>query len=1075
MDKILLIIGAILAAISYSVPLSVFTLVGELGSSIERRVTFNLESTTHAHSFSTKFRSRANLPGEFSNRPREPLAKLHTLPSTMPRRAPVTTEAGLTSILAVLKFVIPSCIDNDTWTRHNKALSDKLAPIHAALANDITPPDLAGDILIEETINYLKSSPDFAPTNKQSNNYINKSKSLEKAKTLKNQLRKAAKQSRDPNDQKAFYKALRTYNLLSRNRQKAEKLKSTKYQESLFNDNFWNFSKSVCNGTFGKQQTEPTFNQAVANQYYPGKYNVPQPINDQALHWYPEITAPQHNFDLNPILPKHVRQIIKDKSNSSSPGPDGISYGILKKLPCLHHVLATLYNKVLKTGTPPPKWAKSKITLIYKKGDAMDPSNFRMIALASTFGKIFHQIMAQRTTEFMLRNNYINPEIQKAFISKINGTIEHNQVLQEIIRHSKNNKKTAHITFFDLEDAFGSVSHDLISYSLNRYQFPPVIKNYVMSLYAKLQGSVVTQQWQSQPFNFKKGIFQGDPWSPIIFLIVFNPLLEKLHQVRNKGYNLNNNYVITTPFADDFNLITSDKRQHQNIINNIQLWTTSMKLKLKPTKCISMSISSGKPVVNTFSLGGDNIATLENSNHKFLGSTLTFHGKQTEIYDVIKTHFLTRLERINSTQIRGEYKCKIYANYLLSASRFLLTIHTLTKTDLLNLDALCHKYVKQWCNISHPGNTDIIHIDKFLNIPSISELYDQSQISAYISSRVKGDKVVNAALDSRLNHEQQWSRKYSTTTACDKAFKSALAKSNITDLPNHKAKEIVTKQAKKDTKAHYQKEHRERLEGLEMQGELLRLCKATESDMAWQSAIYNLPKGLMAFILNSSLNTLPTMDNLKRWGKRLSNSCRHCGMPEYLSHVLAGCKKSLDQGRYTYRHDSVLHVIHELVTDITSSNPNIEVLTDLTNNNEQTPTIPPEIIPTPLRPDLVTINREAKAITIVELTVPYESNIQKEHEYKTEKYQHLVSDLTRIGFTVTFFAIEVGCRGVITKQNKNRLHNLYKHLAQVPPKTRATKTLLKKLSVIASATSYAIFIARNFPNWISRDILKMSC
>jgi len=1075
MDKILLIIGAILAAISYSVPLSVFTLVGELGSSIERRVTFNLEAATHAHSFSIKFDSRANLPGAFSIGSRVLCASLHTNTSTMPR-APVTTQSGLTSFLSVLKFIAPCWIDNNSWTHHNQALSDKLAPLHAALANDITPPDLAGDILIEETINYLKSNPDFAASNKQSKSYISNSKSLEKAKSLKNKLRKAAKQSKDPNDQKAFYKALRTYNVLNRNRQKSDKLKCSKHQESLFQDNFWNFSKSVCNGTFGKEQTVPNFDQSIANQYYPGKYSVPQPLNNQALHWYPEITAPQHNFDLNPILPKHVRQIIKDKSNSSSPGPDGISYGILKKLPCLHHILATLYNKVLKTGIPPSMWAKSKITLIYKKGAATDPSNFRMIALASTFGKIFHQVMAQRTTEFMLRNNYIDPEIQKAFISKINGTIEHNQVLQEIIRHSKHNKKTAHITFFDLEDAFGSVSHDLISYSLSRYQFPPEIKNYISSLYTKLEGSVVTQQWQSRPFNFKKGIFQGDPWSPIIFLIVFNPLLEKLNELRNKGYNMNNINIITTPFADDFNLITSDKRQHQHIINNIQLWTTSMKLKLKPSKCISMSISCGKPVVNNFYLADENIATLENNNHKFLGSTLTFHGKQREIYDVVKTHLQTRLDRINSLLIRGEYKCKIYANYLLSASRFMLTIHTLSKTDLINLDALCHKYIKQWCNISHPGNTDIIHIDKFLNIPSIQELYDQCQISAYISSRIKGDNIVNAALDSRLSHEQQWTRKHSTTVACDKAFNSALAKSNINNnLPKHKAKEIVTKQAKKDTKSQYQKDHQQRLEGLEMQGELLRLCKATESDMCWQGAIYNLPKGLMAFILNSSLNTLPTMDNLKRWGKRLSNSCRHCGMPDYLSHVLSGCKISLDQGRYTYRHDSVLYVLHKLVTDITSSSPNIEVFTDLTGSNDQSPTIPPDIIPTPLRPDLVTINRETKTITIVELTVPFESNIQREHHYKTEKYQHLVSDLSLLGFTVSFFAIEIGCRGIITKENKNRLYNLHKHLAKAPPKSKDTKSLLKKLSVIASAASYAIFIARNYPNWIARDILKINC
>ena len=138
--------------------------------------------------------------------------------------------------------------------------------------------------------------------------------------------------------------------------------------------------------------------------------------------------------------------------------------------------------------------------------------------------------------------------------------------------------------FFDLEDAFGSVHHDLISHSLSRFHFPPVIKAYIENLYARLQGSVVTQEWESVNFSFHKGVFQGDPLSPIIFLAVFNPILEKLQDNEKLGYTINDTKYIITPFADDFNLITTNKRTHRRILNEISAWTQSMNLKLKPVK-----------------------------------------------------------------------------------------------------------------------------------------------------------------------------------------------------------------------------------------------------------------------------------------------------------------------------------------------------------------------------------------------------------------------------------------------------------------------------------------------------------
>ena len=82
--------------------------------------------------------------------------------------------------------------------------------------------------------------------------------------------------------------------------------------------------------------------------------------------------------------------------------------------------------------------------------------------------------------------------------------MEHIQVVQEVIQHARLNKKTVHVTWFDLADAFGSVSHDLIPIVLAHYHIPQNIIDYIMDLYTKLEGKVVTHDWETDVFNFKK-------------------------------------------------------------------------------------------------------------------------------------------------------------------------------------------------------------------------------------------------------------------------------------------------------------------------------------------------------------------------------------------------------------------------------------------------------------------------------------------------------------------------------------------------------------------------------------------
>ena len=143
--------------------------------------------------------------------------------------------------------------------------------------------------------------------------------------------------------------------------------------------------------------------------------------------------------------------------------------------------------------------------------------------------------------------------MQKAFIPGINGCIEHNVIMEEAIKQARVGKKTLHATLFDVEDAFSSVPHTLIQETLVRNHLPPNIIQYFSSCYTQAQAVVETPSWRSAPFPFRRGVFQGDPISPIIFLMVFNPILQDLKREEERiGFKIGDSHHVTLPYADDF-------------------------------------------------------------------------------------------------------------------------------------------------------------------------------------------------------------------------------------------------------------------------------------------------------------------------------------------------------------------------------------------------------------------------------------------------------------------------------------------------------------------------------------------
>ena len=54
-------------------------------------------------------------------------------------------------------------------------------------------------------------------------------------------------------------------------------------------------------------------------------------------------------------------------------------------------------------------------------------------------------------------------------------------------------------------------------------------------------------------------------------------------------------------------------------------------------------------------------------------------------------------------------------------------------------------------------------------------------------------------------------------------------------------------------------------------------------DFSWNSLLYSYTDRLLKFVLNAQTNTLPTPDNLRRWGLKRNVACGLCGKQEVTS------------------------------------------------------------------------------------------------------------------------------------------------------------------------------------------------
>jgi hypothetical protein len=381
----------------------------------------------------------------------------------------------------------------------------------------------------------------------------------------------------------------------------------------------------------------------------------------------------EENFNdlVKPIEENEIWNIIKESPLNKSPGTDGLTNEFYKEhWPLIKQYLIKSINYGLSNGELNISQKRGIISLIPKpQKDLDDLKNWRPITLLNQDYKYLTKALAARLDKTL--KNIISTD-QSGFVKEryIGCNIQRIQNLIELCKEDHINGSLINI---DFEKAFDTIGWDFITKSLRKLHYPEIFISWINTLYNNIETCVINNGHTTKFFKPERGVRQGCPISPYLFIItseIMNRWLKsKLLNIGitdNKGAN----YFITQ-FADDTSFsIKNTEGAMQNLFNHLKDFgdISGLKLNINKTEILTLGVSTENNIPKRY-------RRHIKQEVKYLGCKITTNYKETTNINIKEA--LDRIENLTSkwahrkTTISG--KIAIIKSLLLPQLTYILT------------------------------------------------------------------------------------------------------------------------------------------------------------------------------------------------------------------------------------------------------------------------------------------------------------------------------------------------------------------------------------------------------------------
>ena len=386
----------------------------------------------------------------------------------------------------------------------------------------------------------------------------------------------------------------------SRTRWVEEGEKSTAYFFNLEKQNSIkkNIRKIIHNGI------EETNQQNILNnlmEYYKTLYDS-QPVekdNEKILSHpsIPQLSEAESMLCEGAITLEECTKVMKTFAKNTTPGNDGLQIEFYSEFwPELGPMLELKFNYCFENNLITTSQRQAVISILDKNGKhRLYLDNCRPISLLNVDYKLMSKCIAERMKNVL--DNLIDHS-QTGFLKGRNISDGLRTILDVMDETSLSNKHGLLVTI-DFEKAFDSLSWDFLFQALRKYNFGTDLLKWVRLCYTDISSCVINYKRSSPYFKVKRGVRQGDPLSPYLFILVVEIMsigIRNNKEIRGLKYNKNEIKIIS--YADDTTALLQDETDAKKLITFLKKFERISGLKMNKNKTEGLWLGTDKDSQN---------------------------------------------------------------------------------------------------------------------------------------------------------------------------------------------------------------------------------------------------------------------------------------------------------------------------------------------------------------------------------------------------------------------------------------------------------------------------------------------
>ena len=358
---------------------------------------------------------------------------------------------------------------------------------------------------------------------------------------------------------------------------------------------------------------------------------------------------------------------LKEMDSNKTPGSDGLPAEFYKIFwNDIADLLLDSINYAYQTGQLSVSQKRGIVKLIPKKdAEPYFVKNWRPVSLLNCEYKLATKAVANRLKQVLpkLIDNDQTGFLKGRFIG------ENIRLIDSVINFTAAKNIPGLLLFLDFEKAFDTVEWTFIQKTFQHYNFGPSIISWIKLFYHDIESCILNNGWSSGFFKLERGVRQGCPLSPYLFILCVEVLAEAIRRNNNiKGITVNGQEIKISQYADDTTLILDgSKMSFQNSLQVLELYSaiSGLRLNYKKTEVLWIGASAGSEEKlcpeNDFKWMKDKVKTLGVwlSTDPIITMQANYDEKLTKLKASLSCWELRRLSLLGKITVFITYRAKL--------------------------------------------------------------------------------------------------------------------------------------------------------------------------------------------------------------------------------------------------------------------------------------------------------------------------------------------------------------------------------------------------------------------------------